>query len=222
MTKKAKKKTVKRLVTKPAIAGLYAITPDLADTPALLHKVRLALQGGARVLQYRNKTADAALRLHQASALRDLTREFDTTFIVNDDATLAAQVDADGVHLGGEDGSVATARAILGESKLIGVSCYNRAPLALEAVRQGANYVAFGAFFPSNVKPNAVKAEVSMLRTARCEIHVPIVAIGGITQQNGAELTQAGADSLAVISALWDAPDIKASARGFSYLFEKK
>lgn len=221
MTKKAKKKTVKRLATKPAVAGLYAITPDLADTSELLRKVRLALHGGARVLQYRNKIADAALQLRQASALRDLTREFDTTFIVNDDAALAARVDADGVHLGGEDGSVAAARALLGETKLIGVSCYNRAPLALAAVQQGADYVAFGAFFPSSVKPEAVKAEISMLREARHEIHVPIVAIGGITQQNGAELVQAGADSLAVISALWDAPNIEQAAKGFSTLFSR-
>lgn len=213
---------MKRLATKPAVAGLYAITPDLADTAELLHKVRLALQGGARVLQYRNKIADAALQLRQASALRDLTREFNNTaFIVNDDAALAAQVDADGVHLGGEDGSVATARTLLGESKLIGVSCYNRAPLALAAVQQGADYVAFGAFFPSSVKPGAVKAEASMLREARHEIHVPIVAIGGITQQNGAELVQAGADSLAVISALWDAPNIEQAAKGFSTLFSR-
>ncbi|MFA6121235.1 MAG: thiamine phosphate synthase [Sideroxydans sp.] len=208
-------------MTPPTIAGLYAITPDLADTNELLRKVRLALQGGARVLQYRNKIADAALRLQQATALRHLTREFDTTFIVNDDAALAAQIDADGVHLGGEDGSVAVARALLGETKLIGVSCYNRAPLALEAVRQGADYVAFGAFFPSSVKPEAVKADVSMLREARPEIHVPIVAIGGITQQNGAELVRAGADSLAVISALWDAPNIEASAKEFSTLFSR-
>lgn len=221
MTKKAKKKTVKRLATKPSVAGLYAITPDLADTSELLRKVRLALQGGARVLQYRNKIADAALQLRQASALRDITREFNTTFIVNDDATLAAQVDADGVHLGGEDGSVAAARALLGETKLIGVSCYNRAPLALAAVQQGADYVAFGAFFPSSVKPEAVKAEFSMLREARHEIHVPIVAIGGITQQNGAMLIEAGADSLAVISALWDAPDIEQAAKEFSTLFSR-
>jgi len=221
VTKKAKKKTVKRLATKPAIAGLYAITPDLADTNELLRKVRLALLGGARVLQYRNKSADAVLQLHQASALRNLTREFNTTFIVNDDAALAAQVDADGVHLGGEDGSVATARALLGASKLIGVSCYNRAPLALAAVQQGADYVAFGAFFPSSVKPEAVKAEVSMLRRARQEIHVPIVAIGGITQQNGAMLIEAGANSLAVISALWDAPDIEQAAKEFSTLFSR-
>ena len=115
--------------------------------------MRLALQGGARVLQYRNKTADATLKLAQAQALRQLTREFETTFIVNDDAQLAAQVDADGVHLGGEDGSVAAARALLGNSRIIGVSCYNRLSLAHEAVRQGADYVAFGAFFSSSVKP---------------------------------------------------------------------
>jgi len=221
VTKKAKKKTVKRLATKPAVAGLYAITPNLADTNELLRKVRLALQGGALVLQYRNKIADADLQLQQATALRHLTREFDTTFIVNDDAGLALQVDADGVHLGGEDGSVATARALLGETKLIGVSCYNRAPLALAAVQQGADYVAFGAFFPSSVKPEAVKAEVSMLREARPEIHAPIVAIGGITQQNGAELVRAGVDSLAVISAVWDAPNIEASAKEFSTLFSR-
>jgi thiamine-phosphate pyrophosphorylase len=203
------------------IHGLYAITPDLADTSELLRKVRLALQGGTRVLQYRNKIADAPLQLQQASALRHLTREFDTTFIVYDDAALAVQVDADGVHLGGEDGSVAVARALLGEAKLIGVSCYNRPPLALAGAQQGADYVAFGAFFPSNVKPEAVKAEVTMLRVARNEIHIPIVAIGGITQQNGTVLIEAGADALAVISALWDAPNIEQAAKEFSTLFSR-
>jgi thiamine-phosphate pyrophosphorylase len=203
------------------ISGLYAITPDINDANELLRKVRLALQGGARVLQYRNKLADTALQLQQASALRALTREFNVTYIVNDDAALAAQVDADGVHLGGEDGSVAAARALLGDAKLIGVSCYNRAPLALAAVQQGGDYVAFGAFFSSSVKPDAVKAEVEMLREVRSEVHVPIVAIGGITQQNGALLIEAGADSLAVISALWDAPDIEQAAKEFSTLFSR-
>jgi thiamine-phosphate pyrophosphorylase len=203
------------------ITGLYAITPDITDTNELLRKVRLALQGGAHMLQYRNKLADTDLQLQQASALRTLTREFNVTYIVNDDAALAAQVDADGVHLGDEDGSVAAARALLGDAKLIGVSCYNRAPLALAAVQQGADYVAFGAFFSSSVKPEAVKAEVAMLSEVRSEIHIPIIAIGGITQQNGAELIAAGADSLAVISALWDAPNIEASAKEFSTLFSR-
>lgn len=203
------------------IAGLYAITPDRTDTDELLRCVRLALQGGARVLQYRNKSADAALKLQQALALRALAREFDTTFIVNDDAQLAAQVDADGVHLGGEDDSVASARALLGDSKLIGVSCYNRASLALEAVKQGADYVAFGAFFPSSVKPGAVKADVSLLQTVRQELRVPIVAIGGITLSNCPVLIEAGADAVAVISALFDAPDIEVAAQEFSTLFSR-
>jgi thiamine-phosphate pyrophosphorylase len=205
----------------PGIEGLYAVTPDLPDTVELVRNVRAALQGGAQVLQYRNKMADAALKQAQASALRQLTREFKTTFIVNDDAHLAAQVDADGVHLGGEDGSVAAARALLGSSKLIGVSCYNRLSLAQEVVRQGADYVAFGAFFSSSVKPGAVQADVALLKTAHSELHVPIVAIGGITQQNGASLIAAGADALAVITALWKAPDIQISAQEFSTLFSR-
>ena len=203
------------------IHGLYAITPDQTDTDSLLRDVRLALKGGARVLQYRNKTADIALKLTQAQALRQLTREFDTTFIVNDDAQLALQVGADGVHLGGADGSVAAARTLLGDAGIIGVSCYNRPPLALEGVRQGADYVAFGAFFPSGVKPEAVKAEVAMLQAAHEELSVPIVAIGGITQQNAEILIEAGANAVAVISALWNAPDIEVSARGFSTLFSR-
>ena len=203
------------------IKGLYAITPDALNTAELLGQVRLALQGGTQVLQYRNKVADASLKLRQAQALRQLTHEFGTTFIVNDDAQLAAHVDADGVHLGGEDGSVAAARALLGDARVIGVSCYNGASLAFDAVQQGADYVAFGAFFPSGVKPDAVKAEVRLLQTARRELEVPIVAIGGITQQNGAALIEAGADALAVISALWNAPDIEVAAQGFSTLFSR-
>ena len=207
-------------VVKP-IRGLYAITPDLSDTEQLLRQVRQALQGGARILQYRNKSASAALKQQQAQALRELTREFGATFIVNDDAQLAAQVNADGVHLGGEDGSVAEARAIVGKTGIIGVSCYNRPALAHEAVRQGADYVAFGAFFPSSVKPGAMKADVELLHTVRAELEVPIVAIGGITAQNGAALVEAGADALAVISALWNAPDTEMAAREFSKLFVK-
>jgi thiamine-phosphate pyrophosphorylase len=209
------------VVSQHPVNGLYAITPDTPDTDELLRRARLALQGGARVLQYRNKSATAALRLQQAQALRHLTRGFGATFIVNDDARLAAQVDADGVHLGGEDGSAAAARALLGSSGIIGVSCYNRASLASEAVRQGADYVAFGAFFPSSVKPGAAQADVELLQAMRQQSHVPIVAIGGITLQNGAVLVEAGADALAVITALWNAPDIEAAARGFSTLFSR-
>ncbi len=206
---------------KPVIKGLYAITPDELNTAELLRKTRLVLQGGASVLQYRNKLATGDLQLEQARALRQLTREFDTTFIVNDDARLALQADADGVHLGGEDGSVAAAREILGRAKIIGVSCYNRAPLATEAEKQGADYVAFGAFFPSGIKPDAVRAEPGLLEWARQKLDVPLVAIGGITPGNGAALVQAGADALAVISAVFDAADIQSSAQEFSTLISK-
>src|SRR3989338_6575936 len=142
--------------------------------------------GGARVLQYRNKTADAALRLKQASGLREMTREFAVPLIINDDAALAQQVDAEGVHLGGADGSVENARSQLGSGKLIGVSCYNRLALAHAAVRQGADYVAFGSFFSSTVKPDAVVATPDLLRQARQELAVPLVAVGGVNPQKGA------------------------------------
>lgn len=200
------------------IKGLYAITPDEADTSALLRKVRLALLGGASVLQYRNKVADTGLRLVQANALRELTNEFSVPLIINDDARLALQINADGVHLGGADGSVAAARSVLGRGKLIGVSCYNRLLLAQDAVSQGADYVAFGSFFASTVKPDAVAATPTLLRQARRELTAPLVAIGGITVQNGKQLLEAGADALAVISAVFGTKDIQEAARQFSVL----
>lgn len=204
---------------KPGIKGLYAITPDSTDTAELLRRARWVLSGGASVLQYRNKSADAALRLSQATALRELTREFAVTFIVNDDAHLAAQVDAEGVHLGATDGELLTARALLGAHKIIGVSCYNKLALAQQAVAAGADYVAFGAFFSSTVKPEAVRADVDLLRQARAELAVPLVAIGGITAQNAAVLLDAGADALAVISAVFDAENCQKATQDFTRLF---
>ena len=209
------------LVFQRTIYGLYAITPDCPDTGRLLRQARQALTGGARVLQYRNKAADGALRREQATALRELAREFSATYIVNDDAQLAMQVGADGVHLGAEDGGLDAARALLGPDKILGASCYNRLPLARAAIAAGADYVAFGAFFPSGVKPGAVKADVEVLRQARAEFDVPLVAIGGITLQNAVLLVEAGADALAVISALFDAADIQRTARDFSGLFTR-
>jgi thiamine-phosphate pyrophosphorylase len=203
------------------IKGLYAITPDELDTSVLLNKVRAALRGGADVLQYRNKLADAALRISQAQELRILTREYGVTYIINDDASLALQVDADGVHLGGDDGGMAVARALLGADKLIGVSCYNRRALAQQAELDGADYIAFGAFFTSSVKPEAVVASVDMLHQARLGTQLPIVAIGGITVENCEQLLQAGADALAVISAVFSASDIEQTARQFSVLADR-
>ena len=207
---------------KSGISGLYAITPDCSDTADLLRRVRLALAGGARILQYRNKPADAGLQLAQAKALRKLTLEFGALFIVNDDTRLAAEVEADGVHLGAEDGSLEAARTMLGKNRIIGVSCYNRISLACEAASSGADYVAFGAFFSSGTKPAAVRADAALLQQAHAELNLPLVAIGGITAQNGVALVQAGADALAVISALFDAADIPSAAREFSGLFTGK
>ena len=201
------------------IKGLYAVTPDSSDTVELLRRVRLALQGGAQVLQYRNKTANAALRLTQATALRALTREFCVPFIVNDDVQLAMQVAADGVHVGAGDASLAHARGVLGAGRIIGVSCYNHLLRAREAVSTGADYVAFGAFHSSSVKPHAAVADATLLCRARAELDVPLVAIGGISAHNSLALIQAGADALAVISALFDAADIQCAAQEISNLF---
>lgn len=207
-----------RCIASQTIGGLYAITPEEQNTSELLRKVRLALSGGVRVVQYRNKLGGAVMRLEQAAALRNLSREYAVPLIINDDVLLAKRVDADGVHLGGDDGSVAAARAMLGNQKIIGVSCYNRLSLAHEAVAQGADYVAFGAFFTSTIKPFAPTASLDLLRQARREIKLQRVAIGGITAENGSQLLTAGADALAVISALFGPEDIRCAAQGFANL----
>lgn len=203
------------------IKGLYAITPECADTEDLLRRALQAMSGGAKVLQYRSKSTEAALRLAQAQMLRSLTAEYRVIFIVNDDAELAARVDADGVHLGAKDGEIAAARAIVGKDKLIGASCYNKWPMAVEAVQAGADYVAFGAFYASSTKPEAVVARLNLLQDAQRELGVPVVAIGGITAANGAALVEAGADALAVITSLFEAADIQAAARDFTKLFKQ-
>lgn len=203
------------------INGLYAITPQSTDTAALLAKVRLALQGGAKVVQYRDKRDDVALRFEQASELLALCREFGVPLLINDDLRLADLSGADGLHIGRDDGSLREARLILGPRSLIGVSCYNDLNLARAAQEGGASYAAFGSFFASPTKPHAVAAPLDLLRQAKRELTIPLVAIGGITCENGAALVEAGADALAVISAVFDAPDIRAAAIEFDLLFNK-
>lgn len=204
------------------ICGLYAVTPDEPDTGLLAAKVRAALAGGARLVQYRNKTAAAALRLEQARALLAVCRQHAAPLIINDHLDLAMEIDADGLHLGGGDGSVAAARAKLGPRKLIGASCYNMLQKAIAAEREGADYVAFGSFFASGVKPGAVHASLELLREAKRRLSVPVVAIGGITLANAPQLIAAGADSVAVISALFAAPDVRLAAQQFNILFGKQ
>jgi thiamine-phosphate pyrophosphorylase len=200
--------------------GLYAITPETADTERLLTQVEAALLGGVASVQYRDKSDDVARRHEQVSELVALCHRFGVPLIVNDDLRLADLCDADGVHLGRDDSSLREARIILGKGKLIGASCYQSLDLAQAAQAAGADYVAFGSFFPSPTKPAAGRADAALLREAAPRIHLPLVAIGGITFANAPQLLDAGADSLAVLSALFDAPDIRAAAHALNQLFE--
>jgi thiamine-phosphate pyrophosphorylase len=197
--------------------GLYAITPEASDSARLIALSRAAVEGGARVLQYRNKLAGDEQREREARALAELCRAAGALFIVNDDAQLALRVDADGVHLGRDDGDPRSARALLGR-RLIGVSCYDQLALAREAVARGADYVAFGSVFPSATKPAAVRAPLELFARAR-PLGVPLVAIGGITLQNAAQLLAAGADCVAVIADLFGAPDVAERAGKYDNLF---
>jgi len=207
---------------KPRVAGLYAVTPDIDDTPELLAKVEAALAGGARLLQYRNKTAGPALRLVQGRALLALCWEYQVPLIINDHLDLALALDAHGLHVGIDDDSPAEARRRLGPDKILGVSCYGRIENALAATDAGATYVAFGGFFPSKVKPGAARTPIGLLREAKRQLKLPVVAIGGITPENAPQLIEAGADSVAVISALFGASDVKLAAHRFGHLFPRR
>ena len=204
------------------LSGLYAVTPDLADTTELLRRVGQALQGGLRLLQYRNKPAAAALRREQAGALLALCRAQGVPLVINDDLQLALEIGADGAHLGHEDGDLAAARAALGPGKLLGISCYDDIGRAREAKRVGADYVAFGSFFASPTKPAAVRAPLTLLGAAKAGLGLPVCAIGGITLQNAPQLIAAGADLLAVITDLFEAPDIRARAAAYTSLFSER
>lgn len=197
--------------------GLYALTPD--DGVDLVPRVAAAIAGGARLIQYRDKTATASERRQRAGALLELCRASAVPLIINDDIDLAAELDADGVHLGRDDQLLAVARARLGPDALIGVSCYASLERARAAQRAGADYIAFGSFFPSRTKPAAPPCDLATLRLAAAEFDLPIVAIGGITLDNAASLLHAGASLLAVISAIFEAADIRAAANAFTVQF---
>lgn len=200
--------------------GLYAITPDEVDTGRLLSRVESVLSSAPCLLQYRNKQADATLRRRQAEALQSLCRRYQAPLLINDDWRLAAELAADGVHLGEGDGEIEAARATLGPDAIIGASCYDRLERATAAVAAGASYVAFGAFFPSSTKPFARQASLQLLRDAE-SLGVPRVAIGGIRPDNAGILVEAGADMLAVISGVFDADDPCAAARAYTRLFAR-
>ena len=204
----------------PILHGLYAITPDGLGEADLLIRVEAALKGGARILQYRDKSNGAARQAEAARELRALCHRFEALLIINDSLPLALAVDADGVHLGGDDGDLAAARRQLGPGKLLGASCYANFDHARSAAQAGADYVAFGAVFASPTKPHAAHADLSLFSRCRCELHLPACAIGGITLDNARPVVAAGADMLAVISDLFEARDIEARARAYLPLFE--
>jgi thiamine-phosphate pyrophosphorylase len=203
------------------LRGLYAIADtSLLPEEAVVQAVGLAAQGGARVVQLRDKGEDPGRREWLAVDLLHVCRGLSIPLIVNDDVDLAERIGATGVHLGKDDLPVAEARRRLGPEAIIGASCYSSLEVAERAVADGATYVAFGRFFPSSTKPFALQAEVSLLTRAQQRLGVPVAAIGGITPQNGGELVAAGADMLAVVHGLFAQGDIRASAQQYARLFE--
>ena len=208
------------MTTGTRIAGLYAIADtQYLDDARLLPAVGEAIAGGARVIQYRDKNHSAVERERQAGELAIFCRRHDVRFIVNDDVALAKEIHASGVHLGREDASLAQARAQLGSQAIIGVSCYNELARAVRAQADGADYVAFGSFFASRTKPQAVRASLELLCGAKQKLRIPVVAIGGITPENGAHLVAAGADALAVVEGVFGQADVQAAAERYARLF---
>lgn len=200
--------------------GLYAITPDAPDpTTPLAGQVEQAIAGGARLIQYRDKGGDPARRLRQVRSLLAVCRPASVPLIINDDLDLAVRAGADGIHLGRDDPDPRAARSRLGAAAIIGVSCYNQLRRALHAQAIGADYAAFGSFYPSATKPMAVRATPELLRLARDNLTIPLVAIGGISPADGHRLIVAGADMLAAVDAVFGRPDIRAAAAAFSALF---
>jgi len=202
-----------------SLRGLYAITPETPDTEGLLARARLALEGGARLLQYRAKGLDRALALEQAKRLRAECTAHRALFIVNDSLELAHAAHADGVHLGRDDLGAAQARARWPRG-LIGISCYANPALARQAAADGADYVAIGSVFASATKRSASRAPLEAIAEAKALARLPVAAIGGITPANARAAVDAGADMLAVISSLFDAPDVRAAARSLARWYD--
>jgi thiamine-phosphate pyrophosphorylase len=201
------------------ISGLYAITPDLNHTNDLLNKTRQVLEGGVKLVQYRNKSANDSLRREQAKLLLPLCREHNALLIINDHLEIAIEIDADGVHVGKNDVSVSAAKNQLGQNKIVGTSCYNQLDLAMQAQKDGADYIAFGAFFSSLTKPNAVSVSISLVNQAQKALSIPIVGIGGIQLTNARTVIQSGCAAIAVCHDLFQAENIKATAEHYVQLF---
>lgn len=204
------------------LRGLYAVTPSGWPAATLLAAVGAALHGGAVLVQYRDKRRDNSGRAETARALQRLCKRFDAPLLINDDLELALAVAADGVHLGDGDGDLRAARQALGAGALLGASCYADFERARAAVAAGADYVAFGSVYRSATKPQATPAALSLFTRCRSELRVATCAIGGIGLDNARPLLAAGADLLAVITDLFEAPDVAARAAAYQVLFEEK
>jgi thiamine-phosphate pyrophosphorylase len=200
--------------------GVYVITDSALLQGRLVASVEAALQGGAQIVQYRDKSSDSAKRLHQAQQLKQLCQHYNIPLIINDDLELAAQLDV-GVHLGQQDGSITLARQRLGAKAIIGATCHNSLEFAQQAAQQGASYLAFGAFYPSSTKPLAQLAQLDTLTQAKHLFNLPVVAIGGITLDNAMPLINAGANYVAVISDIFARPveEIRQRTQSFNQLF---
>ncbi len=204
------------------LRGLYAITPDRFARPRPLEElVEAALAGGAVLIQYRDKGKDTRRREREARSLLHLCRDFGVPLLINDDLALARRISAQGVHLGRGDADPREARRLLGAEAIIGFSCYNQFQRAQLGRDWGANYLAFGRFFPSRTKPQAVQADPALLVRAKRALGLPLVAIGGLTPENSPPLIAAGADLLAVVDGVFAAPDVQAAAQAFTDLFQE-
>lgn len=204
------------------LRGLYAITPNDNLLPRLSALVGSALAGGVKFVQYRNKFAPAPLKRAQAAELLRICRAADAKLIVNDDVWLALEVGADGVHLGREDGDIKMARQVLGDKRIVGVSCYGEFDRAAEAAAAGADYIAVGSVFASVTKPEATRASLDLLTKVKRELTLPVAAIGGITIANVGQVIAAGADMVAVITDLFNTMNIQERAAAYQTLFEEK
>ena len=203
------------------LRGLYLVTPDWEDTERLLAVTADAISGGAAVVQYRNKTADRSTRQTQAQALKGLCERTGIPFVINDHVDLCLELEADGVHLGHENMSLAAARAILGPARMIGVSCYGSIERAVQAQANGATYVALGGFFPSAVKAYPVTTSIETLRLTAARVHIPIATIGGMSSANAPPLAAAGASMIAAISDIYCAADPAAAAGALARLLDR-
>jgi len=199
--------------------GLYLVTPNWDDTEKLILATDAALGAGAALVQYRHKEAGPDLRREQATALLALCRRHGRPLVINDHVDLCQAIDADGVHLGHTDAGIREARALLGQDKIVGASCYGELALARTAVDAGASYVAFGGFYPSPVKKYTFVTPPEMLDQARAEFSVPIVVIGGMTPSNAAPLVARGIDLVAAITSVYGSRDPAEAARAFGALF---